>query len=365
MSRGLGLRRNACAASRLTIAVAHAPSSAALVGRHEKIRVAARRRRHAGHALRPDDAQVLEVRERGHAVRDADLGVGERVIDRRDQVVDRPLEALQERRGDALRAGGDVNGRRLQREAGRHLRHVRIDVEQRPALAVDRHVDLLAGRGPAEEEPVGVAVQLEAEDVVAVRGKHVHDGDAAARAERRAVHARQLRRRLRHAVARLGRLGVGIADGERRHLARGAQVAFHQRRRQRLRVGDVVEALADRIGRQQRVDVDVERQQILDGARVLDAVEPLERAPSGVRPRRGGGVDARLERLGQRDERGLVRAPRAGRRHHAGAQLPDHLLGDVGVSRRARRSRTSRATVRRPCRDRCGSPRSTCRTRAV
>ena len=57
----------------------------------------------AGHALRPGNRQVLQVRHRGDAVGDADLRVGQRVVDRRDEVVDRPLELLQERRGDAVR----------------------------------------------------------------------------------------------------------------------------------------------------------------------------------------------------------------------------------------------------------------------
>ena len=47
----------------------------------------------------------LQVRQRGDAEGDADLRVGQRVIDRRDQIVDRPFEPLDERRGHAMRAG--------------------------------------------------------------------------------------------------------------------------------------------------------------------------------------------------------------------------------------------------------------------
>ena len=238
-----------------------------------------------------------------------------------------------------------MNRRRPQRQPRRHLRHLRIDVDERLARAVDRHFDLLAGRRSAEEKPVGVAVQIEAEHVVAVGGKRVNDGEPAARAERRAVDAPQLRLRLRHAVVRLARRRVGIANRERRHLARRAQIAFHQRRRERLRVGDVVEALADAVGRQERFGVDVERDQIANRARVLGAVQALERAPSRVRLRRGRAIDPRREAVGQRAQRRLVRTPRARRRHHAGAQLPDHLLGDgrllgrgVDVERRERQT---------------------------
>ena len=45
------------------------------------------------------------------------------------------------------------------------------------------------------------------------------------------------------------------------------------------------------------------------------------------------GVDAGLERHRERLQRFGVGAPRAGRRHHAGAQLADHLLADVRVIR--------------------------------
>ena len=229
MSRRLAGCRKACDARRVTIADAQALSSA---GRRRTARedaIAARRRRHAGHVLRSHDRQILEVRQGRDAVRDADLRVRERVVDRRDEIVDRPFEALDERGDETLRTRAHVDGRRLEEQAGRDFRHLRIDIEQRLALAVDGDVDLLAFGRAAEEEAVGVAVELDAELVVAVGGKRVHDGDAAARPERRAIDAAQLRRRLRHAVVRFTGLGVRIADRQRGDRARRAQVAFHQR----------------------------------------------------------------------------------------------------------------------------------------
>src|SRR6185436_13789966 len=97
---------------------------------------AARRVRNAGDVVGPDDAEVLDVWERGDAKRDADLRIRQRVIDWRDQIVDRAFEALDECRGNAMFAGGDVNLRRLERETSRRLRHLRIDVDERLALAV-------------------------------------------------------------------------------------------------------------------------------------------------------------------------------------------------------------------------------------
>ena len=130
------------------------------------------------------------MRERGDAEGDADLRVGQRVIDRRDQIDDRAFEPLDERGGDALRAGLDVHRRRLERQARGRLRHARVDVENRLALAVDRNLDLLAGVGPAEQHAARVGVELDLEDVVAVGREGVRTDEAAARAERRALDAR-------------------------------------------------------------------------------------------------------------------------------------------------------------------------------
>ena len=130
--------------------------------------------------------------------------------------------------------------------------HPRVDVEDRHALPVDRHLDLLAARRVAEEHAERLGEEVEPERVLAVGRERVHHRDAAAGAERRALGARELRGGLRQAVGGLAGRAVGIANGQRGHLAGRPQVALHQRRRERLRVGDVVEAVADRVGRQQR-----------------------------------------------------------------------------------------------------------------
>jgi hypothetical protein len=142
-----------------------------------------------------------------------------------------------------------------------------------------------------------------------------------------------LRLRARNLERRLGRTGVAIAERDGRNLRRRPEVAFEQRRRHALHVGDVVEAGAHRVGRQEGVDVDVEIEELADGARVLGAIEALEHPAPGVRVRGRRGVDAGLERHRERLQRFRVGAPRAGRRHHAGAQLADHLLADFRVIR--------------------------------
>ena len=99
---------------------------------------AARRVGDAGDLVRPGDAEVADVRQHGDAGVVAVLGVGQRVVDRRHQVVDDAVELLDEGGGDVLRAGLDVNLRRQQVQpvlVG--LGHLPVDVEQRDALAVD------------------------------------------------------------------------------------------------------------------------------------------------------------------------------------------------------------------------------------
>jgi hypothetical protein len=248
------------------------------------------------------------------------------VADRRDEIVDRTFEPLDEGGRHPLSAGGHVDRRRLQRQARGHFGHSWIDGDDGLPLAVDRDLELFTRRRSAEQEPVGVAMQIHPEDVVAVGRKRMHHREAAARPERRAVGARELRGGLGHAVVRLARGGVGIADRERTRLARRAQVPLHQRRRERLNVRDVVEALADRVGRQERGGIDVDREQVSDRPGVFGPVEALEWPSARIRIEGGRGVDPGLERARERREDCRVGPARSGGRHHAGTKLPDDFL---------------------------------------
>ena len=262
---------------------------------------AARRVRHAGDIERPLHDEVAQVRQHGDAPRDAD--VGQRVLERHQQVVDRAVELLHERGGDALRAGLDVHGRRHQLEAVLRigLAHPRVEIDQRDALAVDGELDLLfevVGRhrvaaGQAAERLV---MQRRLQHVMAVGRERMHDRRAAARAHRRAIDAAHLRRRARNLVGDRRRRGVAIANGQAADLARRTEVAVHQRRREALRVGDVVEAVADRVGRQERRHIDVDVQQVADRVLVFGAIEALERTRARIRVERRELVHPRLER---------------------------------------------------------------------
>ena len=92
------------------------------------------------------------------------------------------------------------------------------------------------------------------------------------------------------AVLRDGRVLVAGGEennGQPANLTGRAQVAHHQGRRERLDVGDVVEAAADRVRRQERIDVDVQIEQIADETGVFGSVETLERPAAGTRLRTG------------------------------------------------------------------------------
>ena len=76
-------------------------------------------------------AAATDVRDQGVRARRP----GARELHTRDEIVDRPFEPLDERGGHAMSARSHVDGRCLQHETGRHLRHSRVDVQQRLACA--------------------------------------------------------------------------------------------------------------------------------------------------------------------------------------------------------------------------------------
>ena len=192
---------------------------------------AARRIRDAGHRHRAKDGEVAQVRERRGAEHLADVGIGERVLNRHDQVVGRSFKALHERHRQAMLAGLDVDLRRLHGHAVRVLLvHARVDVHQRHPLAVDRDLDLLTAIRSAEQVAGGAHVQHDLEPVVAVGRKHMQGRQPAAGAERRALDVAHLRRRARHLPGGRARRGVAIAHRQAADLAGRAQVALHQRR---------------------------------------------------------------------------------------------------------------------------------------
>src|ERR1700736_2597431 len=72
---------------------------------------AARSIRDPRHRHGPRDAQIADMGERGNAGVVAVLGIGERVVDGRDQIIDDAVELLNERSGNVMRSRIDVDSR--------------------------------------------------------------------------------------------------------------------------------------------------------------------------------------------------------------------------------------------------------------
>ena len=213
--------------------------------------------------------------------------------------------------------------------------------EQDP-LAVEGDFEIVRRLQPANDVD-GFPIQLRADHVFAVDGEVVPQEDAAARADRQPLDVVVLRQVAADAERFLGRPDLRIADRQAADLPRRRKVPLHQHRRHAQHVSDVVEAVRAVVGRQERRDVDVERQQIADRVAVLRAIEAMQHGPARIGMRRGRLVDGRLEVGREPGERRLVRTRHADRRHQAAAHLPDHLFpgrrpppGDSGRSYRAR-----------------------------
>ena len=202
---------------------------------------------------------------------------------RANQVFVRTVEPSHERRGQALLPGADEHRLGAHGAAaaavrsGRAAGGARLVQEQRDALAVDRHVDVLEPR-------VGAGVQRDLEDVFRVGRKHVVHDDAPARAVRGAVDVipRMLRDVAGGRVRVVDGWRVAVAHGHAADRGGGIQVRLEQRGRQRLRVRDVVEVRALGVERQPAAGVHVEREQIAHAARVLGPVETLEGASARI-----------------------------------------------------------------------------------
>ena len=159
------------------------------------------------------------------------------------------------------------------------------------------------------------------------------DGDAAARAERRPVDVLLLSNGLRHPIGFDPRRDPPIADRHPSDRVTGPDVALHQGRRDREALGDVVEAVALVVGRQQRVDVELETEQVADRIGVLGAIETMQRRFPRVRRRESGLVERPFDRREESVDPGGIGTPRVGRRHHPRANLANHFFPGGGVRR--------------------------------
>ncbi len=284
------------------------------------------------------DREVAQVRKTRHSVGIGDAGAGDGPVVRPDQVLDRSFELLEEGGGDSLRARAHEDGLAPQIDPVRVRDvHPAIDGEERRPFAIHRDLDLFRVPGGGMERGLaasvkstrGLVVERDPEQVVAVGGEIVDHGDPPAGSVGRPLHLLRLRNPPGNLISSFPGRGVRVADGEPGELARPAEISLEERRREHLGVGDVVEIRALGVRRKVVARRDVERQEIPDGALVLRPVEPLKRPAAGVGVGLGAFVESGLEESRERVEV-LLRGPRhSGGGHHAGAELPDHLLREL------------------------------------
>ena len=197
-------------------------------------------------------------------------------------------------------------------------------------LAVDADLELMRELEPAHRPEVG-AEQLHLEGVLAVERDVARNLEPAHRPERQPFDVPRLRRVLAHAIDLAHRRRLRVADRERADAAGCREIALEQHGRQAQHIGDVVEAGARIIGRQQRSRVDLEGQQVADGVGVLGAVQTMDQRTARLGRRESRAVELRRER-GEKHLLVRVRRGRhAGRRHHACAHFADDLLPRVAV----------------------------------
>ena len=221
------------------------------------------------------------------------------------------------------------------RPRSRRLEHLAFDVEilfrrggQREhmnPLAIDADLEVLLAD---EMRDVGIDPPPDPrlDVVLAGPGDEIVDLRAAAGSRRHALEAHILIELVRDAE----QIAVGRrsrAEREARHLLRGVEIALGQERRQLQDPGDVVEAVAHFVGRQQRRRVDLESQQIADRILVFGAIQAMERLGAArIGIGLSGEIERRLDRCGEFIDRRLRRPADAGGRHQAGAELDDDLL---------------------------------------
>ena len=166
------------------------------------------------------------------------------------------------------------------RRPGRPVALRRLDGEQlhaapRPAAARAR----AARSGPSTCSSRSRVSRI-CDLVLAIQRKRVVDDRAAARADRKPVEVLLLRQVRGNPDGLAARRPARTPDGQAADLLGGRDVAIEQRRRE---IADrhVVEAVARFVRRQQRRDVDVERQEIADGVLVLGPRRAAGSWPSG------------------------------------------------------------------------------------
>ena len=189
----------------------------------------------------------------------------------------------------------------------------------------------LVGQLEAAHRPEVRAKELGVDDVFAVERQRQPGETAAEGADRHAVDLRVLRAVLANDEGLVAGNGRRVAHRQRAQLSGRVQVALEEHRRGAEQIGDVVEAVARFVRRQQRHGIDLEVEQVLDRVGVLRPVHPVHHRTAHVGLGRGGAIERRLHRGDEAVRGGVIRPRHAGRRHHAHSHLANDLLEQVAL----------------------------------
>ena len=196
--------------------------------------------------------------------------------------------------------------------------------------AIHTQIERVRHVADASHQVVERSSQADLDGILAVERKVMTNRRTAARSERELVtRPVVLNERLRNVVGCKRRRHVGITHGELADLSRRVHVALHQGRRDREGSRNIVEALVLVVGREQRLAVNVQPEQIADRVTVLDPIQAVNGAATRIRRDGGRSIELGFEPRRQRFVRGAVGPRRAWRRHRPGAKLPHDLLPRV------------------------------------
>ena len=209
---------------------------------------------------------------------------------------------VDEGHGDVVRAGGERDPHLEILVQGGVVVDDLLNREGRHQLAVHQHDHfvLAAPLTQSTDVPVQIAREPHLNLVLAIPRERVRDRHSAARAKRKPGDVRFLR-----AIGRQpNRIGLqrrlNAANREAAYFLRSGDVAIEKRRGE-VTDGHVVETMTALVGRQQRVDVDVERQEIADSVAIFRSIEAAQRlGPAGVWLFRRGGIERAFEPRHQR-----------------------------------------------------------------
>ena len=124
---------------------------------------------------------------------------------------------------------------------------------------------------------------------------------------------------------------VGLADRLHGHRSGRGDVLIEECGRRLQHVGDVVEAIALSIRREQLGRIQLQPEQVINGIRVFFSIQPVKRDVPRVRVEGYRRVQIAFHPRHERVRLSAIRTSHARRRHHATAQLTDHLFPNLRV----------------------------------